>query len=300
MTRLTIATRRSALALAQARAWIRTLEAARPDLEIVELHVTTSGDRIQDRALREVGGKGLFIKEIEEALVSGRADLAVHSMKDVPAELSPGLVIGCVPPREDPRDVVVARSGASLRELPAQSRVGTSSLRRTALLRAWRADLAIVPLRGNVDTRLAKCERGEVDAIVLARAGLLRLGLSERATEVLDPEICLPAIGQGALAIEHRTDDARVAAIVGPLADESTSLAVAAERGIGEVVEGSCDVPVAGYAVRDGDDMWLRGMLARPDGSRPVHDELRATWPRDVAKARALGVQLGRRLLGGS
>lgn len=294
--RVVVATRRSKLALAQARAWMHELAARHEGLEVEELHVTTTGDRVQDRALNEIGGKGLFIKEIEEALLDERADLAVHSMKDVPAELASSLRIGCVPRREDPRDVVVTRDGRLLEELPGGSRVGTSSLRRSVQLTAWRPDLEIVPLRGNVDTRLGKCARGEVDAVVLARAGLTRLGLLDRVTETLDPGRCLPAVGQGALAVEQRAHDERVAGILAPLADEETGLTVAAERGVMAAVEGSCQVPVAAYAVRQGDKLWLRGMLAEPDGTRLRRREVTVGWPSSESDAEQIGLELGRGL----
>ncbi|MEB2312172.1 MAG: hydroxymethylbilane synthase [Sorangiineae bacterium] len=299
MERLVVATRRSALALAQARAWMRELSERYPDLTVEELHVVTTGDQVQDRALSEIGGKGLFIKEIEEALLDGRADLAVHSLKDVPAELAPSLAIGCVPLREDPRDAVVTRDGRPLAELPAGARIGTSSLRRRVQLAAWRPDLEFLALRGNVDTRLRKCREGEVEAVILARAGLLRLGLADEITEVLEPERCLPAVGQGALAIEIRAGDDRVLERIAPLAHAETALMVEAERGVMVAVDGSCQVPVAGYAIRDGGQMLLRAMLAEPDGSRARRREVRAAWPANAAEARALGVELGRALRAG-
>ncbi|HVW26811.1 MAG TPA: hydroxymethylbilane synthase [Polyangiaceae bacterium] len=297
MTVLTVATRKSQLALAQARAWMTALTRA-TSVQTAELHVVTTGDRVQDVALSQIGGKGLFIKEIEEALLDGRADVAVHSMKDVPAELAPSLVIGSVPAREDPRDVVVTREGCAFEELRAGAKVGTSSLRRATLLRALRPDLTYVPIRGNVDTRLRKCAEGLVDAVVLARAGLVRLGLEARATEILDPSRCLPAIGQGALAIEQRASDDATRAIVDRLTDLPTWIAVAAERGVMSAVEGSCQMPVAAYAVREGGDLWLRGMLAEPDGTRAVFRELRASFPSNPTAAHAVGVELGRELKG--
>jgi hydroxymethylbilane synthase len=294
--KLIVATRKSPLALAQSRAWMRTLEQG-AGVPTEELHVTTTGDRVQDVALSSIGGKGLFIKEIEEALLSRRADIAVHSLKDIPAEVAAGLVLGCIPLREDPRDVVVTRGGARFEALPSGSKVGTSSLRRMAMLRAWRSDLEYVPIRGNVDTRLRKCcEEGTVDAVVLAYAGLIRLGLGARATEVLDPSRCLPAIGQGALAIEHRADDAEVAAILAKLTHPETSLAVSAERGVMSAVEGSCQIPVAAYAIRDGAELFLRSMLAEPDGTRVRFREVRSPWPENEAAAFAVGLALGREL----
>src|SRR5262245_32139723 len=213
---LTYATRRSALALAQCRAFVARLKSAHPDIEFVEEQVVTTGDKIQDRPLSEVGGKGLFVKEIEEALLERRADLAVHSIKDVPGVLPPGLAITGIPTREDPRDVLVSPKFGKLATLPQGAKVGTSSLRRAVCLKAARPDLEIVPMRGNVDTRLRKVDAGECDAIVLARAGLLRLGLEARATEILPVEVSLPAIGQGALGIEHRTDDDSTRAVLLP------------------------------------------------------------------------------------
>jgi len=295
--RLIYATRKSALALAQSRALLAELARAHPGLEIVELTVTTTGDRIQDRSLTEIGGKGLFVKEIEEALADGRADIAVHSLKDVPGELLPGLRIGCVPKREDPRDVLVTRSGAKLAELARGSRVGTTSLRRGIQLRAARPDLEIVPLRGNVDTRLRKCKDGEVDAIVLARAGLVRLGRESEATEVLEPEVSLPAVGQGALAVELRADDERTAALLAPLADEVTTIAVAAERGVMIAVQGGCQAPVAAHAVRQGSELWLRALFAEPDGSDLRRAERRVSFPGTAAEAEAVGRDVGAELV---
>lgn len=293
--RLVVATRKSALALAQSRAFMRELERV-TGLETQELHVTTTGDRVMDVPLSRVGGKGLFIKEIEEALLDRRADLAVHSMKDVPAETAGSLVIGCIPGREDPRDVIVTHTGCSFEELPPNAVVGTSSLRRSVMLRARRPDLSYVPLRGNVDTRIRRCEEGAVDAAVLALAGLKRLGIGHRATQVLDPSMCLPAIGQGALGIECRGDDTRVIQLLGALSDPETSRAVSAERGVMKAVEGSCQLPVAAHAVRDAGMLWLRAMLAEEDGSRVRFRELRAAWPESDVAAFAVGEALGREL----
>jgi hydroxymethylbilane synthase len=293
--KIIVATRKSKLALAQTRAWVREFE-RRTGAVTEELLVTTSGDRVQDVALSSIGGKGLFVKEIEDALLEGRADLAVHSLKDVPAELAPSLVIGCVPEREDPRDVVVTRTGCAFEALPPNVKVGTSSLRRQAFLRALRPDLEYVALRGNVDTRLRRCTEGVVDAVVLARAGLRRLGLDERVTEVLDPSKCLPAVGQGALAIERRADDREVAALLDPLSHRDTAVAVWAERGVMTAVEGSCQVPVAAYGFRDGGELWLRAMLAEPDGTRVRFREARAPWPETDAASFDLGRRLGTEL----
>jgi hydroxymethylbilane synthase len=293
--RLIVATRKSQLALAQTRAWIRELERVTGAVT-EELLVTTSGDRVQDVALSKIGGKGLFVKEIEDALLERRADLAVHSMKDVPGELPQSLVIGCVPEREDPRDVVVTKEACAFAALAAGSKVGSSSLRRQTFLRLLRPDLEYVALRGNVDTRLRKCAEGVVDAVVLARAGLRRLGLDDRVTEVLDPSKCLPAIGQGALAIEHRADDPEVAELVKRLSHTDTAIAVAAERGVMVAVEGSCQVPVAAYGVRDDGKLWLRGMLAEPDCTRARFREVRALWPESDAESFEVGRRLGEEL----
>lgn len=287
-----VATRKSLLALSQSRAWMQALR-DKTGVLIEEVQVTTTGDRIQDRPLTEMGGKGLFIKEIEESLLCGQADVAVHSMKDVPAELAPGLSIACVPLREDPRDVIHTRSGCRFEELPSGAKVGTGSLRRSVQLRALRPDLEFVPIRGNIDTRLRRVSEGVVDAVVLAFAGLRRIGRAEAATEVFAPELCLPAVGQGALAIEVRSGDARVAALVASLDDPDTAIAAASERGVLEAVEGNCQIPVAAYAERQGDELWLRALLAEPDGTRLRKNERRAPWPKDAAAAHALGYGLG-------
>lgn len=292
-----VATRKSALALAQSRAWMAELR-QRCRVETQELLVTTTGDRIVDRPLHEVGGKGLFLKEIEEALLAQQADLAVHSLKDVPGELAPGLHIGCVPRREDPRDAIKTRSGCAFVELPPGARVGTSSLRRTVQLRAVRPDLDYVPLRGNVDTRLRRCEEGTVDAVVLAYAGLKRLGRDAEITEVLSPDVCLPAVGQGALGIEVRAKDEAILSLVAELEDADTAIATACERGVLIAVEGSCQVPLAAHAVRNGDELHLRALLAEPDGSNLRRQELRCPWPETLQRAEDAGASVGRALRG--
>jgi hydroxymethylbilane synthase len=293
MNRLVYATRRSKLALAQSRAFVARIARLDPLLAVEELTVVTTGDKVQDRPLSEIGGKGLFVKEIEQSLADGLADIAVHSSKDVPGALAQGLVIDCYPEREDARDVLISRSGATLAELPAGSRIGTTSLRRGLQIKARRPDLVVVPLRGNVDTRIRKCEEGVVDAILLARAGLVRLGLGERATEVLDAEQSLPAVGQGALAVEQRAGDERVARLLAPHAHAETGLAVSAERGVMVAVEGDCQTPIAAYAVKSSGELWLRGLLADPDGSHVRRGERRAPWPRTMAEAAAVGRDLG-------
>jgi hydroxymethylbilane synthase len=296
MTTLRLATRKSALALAQARAYARSLEAAHAGLGVEELHVVTSGDRIQDRALQEVGGKGLFVKEIEEALLDGRADFAVHSIKDVPAELASGLALGAIPLREDARDALVSRGGEKLAALPEGARIGTSSLRRRTLLLRARPDLRVEVMRGNVDTRLRKLDEGQVDAIVLASAGLRRLGLEARATELIDPTVMLPAVGQGALGIECRAGDRDVERLLAATDHAETRIAVVAERGFMAAVGGSCNLPVAAHATRDGGDMILAAMTADADGSRARFGARRASWPRDAGEAEALGRDLGAEL----
>jgi hydroxymethylbilane synthase len=296
MRRLTYATRRSALALAQCRAFVASLEARHPGLKLEELLVVTTGDKVQDRPLAELGGKGLFVKEIEEALLDARADLAVHSIKDVPGVLPDGLCISCVPAREDPRDVLVAPEHRTLAALPKGARVGTGSLRRKLSILAARPDLEVVPVRGNVDTRLRKLDAGEVAAIVLAHAGLLRLGLGGRATEVLSPDVSLPAIGQGALGIETRTDDREVRALLAAAHDAEGGARIAAERGVLVALGGDCKTPIAAHAEREGGQMRLRAFVADADGSRLRRGERRAAWPSNESEATELGLSLGREL----
>jgi len=295
-SRVVVATRKSALALAQSRAFIARLTARYPAIEFQELLVTTTGDVVQDRALAEIGGKGLFVKEIEEALLDGRADIAIHSLKDVPPALLPSLSIECIPEREDPRDVLASHSGLALAQLPAGSRIGTGSLRRRVQLLAYRSDLEVVPIRGNVDTRLRKSETGEVDGVVLARAGLNRLGLSARATESIAPEVMLPAVGQGALGIEQRADDRAVSELLEPLSHLDTKILVTAERGVMLAINGNCTTPVAAFAVRQGAQMRLRAFLAEPDGSRPRRAEVTTAFPASAELASEIGQRLGAEL----
>lgn len=301
--KLTYATRRSALALAQCRAFVARLTAAHPHLEPIEQQVVTTGDKIQDRPLSEIGGKGLFVKEIEEALLEKRAHLAVHSIKDVPGVLPPGLLIACIPTREDPRDVLVSPKYGRLDALPHGAKVGTSSLRRAVSLHAVRPDLAIAPLRGNVDTRLRKVDEGECDAIVLARAGLVRLGLEHRATEVLEPEVSLPAVGQGALGIECREEDEVTRSLLAVLHDEATSRCVAAERGVMIALEGDCKTPLGAYGERrvqvaslGAAELRLRAFICEPDGTNLRSAEETVPWPRSDDDARRAGEALGTRL----
>ncbi len=296
VTTLTYATRRSSLALAQCRAFVARLSRLEPGLRLQELQVVTSGDRIQDRPLADIGGKGLFVKEIEEALLEGRADFAVHSIKDVPGLLPAGLLIACVPTREDPRDVLVAPAHRTLRELPPGARVGTSSLRRMASIRSIRPDLSVVAIRGNVDTRLRKLDEGQFDAIVLARAGLVRLGLVARETQVLPPTMSLPAVGQGALGIECRADDGPTRAILAPLHDLETATCVAAERGVLIALGGDCRTPLGAFAERTENTIRLRAFIADTDGSSMRQAEREASWPNTEEEAHELGVDLGRTL----
>lgn len=292
---LTYCTRKSALALAQSRAYVATVRAANDGMELSELTVTTSGDKFLSQPLQDIGGKGLFIKELEEALLDGRADFAVHSIKDVPASLKEGLAIVCIPAREDPRDALVSRSGALLRELPHGARVGTSSLRRALCLRLVRPDLVIEPLRGNVDSRLRKVSEGPLDAIVLAAAGLRRLGLEGQISETLDTDVMLPAVGQGALGIEARADATSSLTALERTRDPITSLCVGAERAVMLAVEGNCRMPVAAHARRRGEDLHLSALLAEVDGSKLRRTERVMPWPTsidDVALAEA--ARLGR------
>jgi hydroxymethylbilane synthase len=262
----------------------------------VERLVVTTGDRIVDRPLSDIGGKGLFVKEIEETLLDESADLAVHSIKDVPGVLPPRLAIACIPAREDPRDVLVAPVHRTLAALPSGARVGTSSLRRKLALLAARPDLEIVPIRGNVDTRLHKLLTQELAGIVLARAGLLRLGLSDRATEILSPEVSLPAVGQGALGIEIRKDDGRTRHFLSVLHDQDTGACVAAERGVLIALGGDCHTPIAAFAERCEGGMRLRAVVANPDGSRRRQGERSTPWPSSEQEASELGLALGRDL----
>jgi hydroxymethylbilane synthase len=293
---LTVATRRSLLALTQTRAFVGSLKLAHPGLEVAELLVTTTGDMIQDRPLAELGGKGLFVKEIEHALLERRADLAVHSMKDVPAELAQGLALAAIPLREDPRDVSIGRGGTLLEQLPEGACIGTSSLRRQVQLAAWRSDLRFFALRGNVDTRIRRCQEGVVDAILLAAAGLVRLGWLDRATQFLPVESCLPAVGQGALAIECRADDISTQRLLEPLHHPETALRVAAERGVQRAIGGGCQVPLAAYADRNGENLRLRGLLAGDSGGL-WRSERSILWPVDEGEAVRVGEEMGRELL---
>jgi hydroxymethylbilane synthase len=266
--RIVIATRESALAMWQARHVKERLEEAHPGIVIDLLAMTTEGDRKLDASLAKIGGKGLFVKELENALARGDADIAVHSMKDVPMALLEGHVIGAIPERADPRDAFLSNRYRDLDALPAGARIGTSSLRRESQLRALRSDLAVEPLRGNVPTRLRKLDEGQYDAILLAAAGLKRLGLADRITAVLSTEVSLPAPGQGAIGIECREDRDDLRRLLAPLDHAATALAVRAERALARTLAGSCNVPLAAYAEVTGGTMRLRGFVGAPDGAR--------------------------------
>jgi hydroxymethylbilane synthase len=273
--RLRIGTRGSALALWQAK-WVRSqLLTGHQDLDVDLLTIKTMGDKILDVPLAKVGGKGLFVKEIEEALLDGRADLAVHSVKDMPAELPAGLQLAVMPPREDARDALVSRNGKALAHLPRAARIGTSSLRRTAQLYHLRPDLKVGTLRGNVDTRLRKLQTEDLDAIVLAAAGLKRMELSHVITEYLTAEQMLPAVGQGALGIETRVDDPFTNHMVATLAHQPTMTTVTAERAFLRRLEGGCQVPIAAHASLDGDEIIITGMVSDLEGQRLIRQELR-------------------------
>jgi hydroxymethylbilane synthase len=288
-----LGTRGSKLAVQQSEWFQSRLREVAPEVQVTLRKIQTSGDKILDVPLAKIGGKGLFVKEIEEALLSGDIDLAVHSMKDVPADLPPGLDILCVPPREDPRDALISRSGRAFKDLPQNARVGTSSLRRQSQLLHARPDLRIEMLRGNLDTRLRKLREGQFDAIVLAAAGLRRLSWGHEITEYLDPAISLPAIGQGALGIEGRRDDAFVGTLLSRLNDPGTRTTVSAERALLHRLQGGCQVPIAAYAVLSGGDLRLDGLIASVDGKTIIRDAIigRST------DAQSLGVQLAERLL---
>jgi len=294
---LRIGTRGSPLALAQAGIVRDALAEAHPDIPKAEIVVIrTTGDRVQDRKLDEIGGKGLFTKEIEEALLAGSIDLAVHSMKDMPTFLPEGLVIDCLLKRADPRDALFARSGNSIASLPQGAVIGTSSLRRQAQLLALRPDLKAVTLRGNVETRLAKLAAGAADATLLALAGLQRLGMPREPSAILSVEEMLPAVAQGAIGVETRVNDARSRELLRPLDDFATELAVTAERACLAVLDGSCHTPIAALAEPGIDGtLRLRSLIALPDGSAVQRDERKATAT-SLAEAAALGRTAGRAL----
>ncbi len=288
-----IATRKSPLAMWQAEHVAAELKKAHPGLQVELLGMSTQGDKILDTPLAKIGGKGLFVKELEQGMLAGTADIAVHSMKDVPVELPEGLHLPVIMQREDPRDAFVSNNYKSLAGLPEGSVVGTSSLRRECQLREVRPDLKIAPLRGNVNTRLRKLDEGEFDAIILASAGLIRLGFEQRIASFIEPEQSLPAIGQGAVGIECRADDPRVNALLEPLLDADTAVCVRAERAMNHRLNGGCQVPIAGYAIlRDG-GLFLRGLVGEPDGSKIIRAETSGT----LQDAESMGLALADELL---
>ena len=287
-----IATRKSPLALWQAHFVQSRLQQLYPQLRVELLPMSTKGDKILDSPLAKVGGKGLFVKELEQAILAGDADIAVHSMKDVPVEFPDGLGLSIICERDDPRDAFVSARFPSLAELPAGSRVGTSSLRRQCQLRASRPDLQILDLRGNVNSRLAKLDGGEYDAILLAAAGLKRLGLQERITTLLPPEQSLPANGQGAVGIECRLDDDELLTLLAPLEHLPTRQRVLAERAMNRALQGGCQVPIGAYAELEGDQLWLRGLVGSPDGRLILHAECRGAASEPEALGQALADQL--------
>lgn len=290
---LRIATRKSLLALWQAEYVKAELERHHPGLRVELVPLTSRGDKILDVPLAKVGGKGLFVKELETALLEKEADIAVHSMKDVPMEFPEGLGLAVICPREDPRDAFVSNRFTCLDELPAGSVLGTSSLRRQCQLLALRPDLEVRFLRGNVQTRLQKLDNGEYDAIILAAAGLIRLELKPRIASYIEPEVCLPAGGQGAVGIECRLADTEVLALLQPLADATTSEQVLAERAMNRRLQGGCQVPIGCFALHTDQGLWLRGLVGSPDGRQLLRDEIHGP----ANQAEQLGEALADRLL---
>jgi hydroxymethylbilane synthase len=289
-----IATRKSALALWQAEFVKAQLEHFHSDLSVELVPMSTQGDIILDTPLAKIGGKGLFVKELEQAMLDGRADIAVHSMKDVPVDFPEGLALHTICEREDPRDAFVSNTYANIDELPQGAVVGTSSLRRQCQIRALRPDLDIKDLRGNVNTRLAKLDDGQYDAIILAAAGLIRLEMHDRIKAFIEPEVSLPANGQGAVGIECRINDERTKALLSPLEHNETRIRVNAERAMNRRLEGGCQVPIGAYALVDGESVHLRGLVGAVDGS----EILRAEISGRAVDAEQLGTQLAEQLLG--
>ncbi|WP_446091951.1 hydroxymethylbilane synthase [Acinetobacter sp. 1124_18A] len=293
MKTLKIATRQSPLALWQAEYIRARLQELHPDLTVELVKFVTQGDKILDTPLAKIGGKGLFVKELEAALLDGRADLAVHSMKDVPMALPEGLTLAVICEREDPLDAFVSNQFEKFADLPQGAKVGTSSLRRKSQILKQRPDLQIIDLRGNVGTRLAKLDDGQYDAIILASAGLKRLGLSERIRHCLTPDISLPAVGQGALGLECRAADQHVLALIQPLLHEETDVCVRAERAFNAYLEGGCQVPIAGYATLQNGQIHIEGRVGSADGQTL----LRAELTDEASNAQQLGENLARNLL---
>lgn len=293
MNLVRIATRKSALALWQANFVKAELEAAHPGLQVELVPMSTQGDKILDTPLAKIGGKGLFVKELETAMLEGRADIAVHSMKDVPVDFPEGLMLHTICQREDPRDAFVSNTYQQLADLPQGAVVGTSSLRRQCQIKAMRPDLQIKDLRGNVNTRLAKLDAGEFDAIILASAGLIRLGFEARIASFLDVGISLPANGQGAVGIECRSDDLVVQQLLAPLEHQETRICVLAERAMNRKLQGGCQVPIGAFAVLQQNELWLRGLVGQLDGSEILRSEIRG----EATQAEQLGTQLAEQLL---
>lgn len=293
MTRLNIATRKSALALWQANWVAEQLLRSHPTLQINLIELTTEGDRRLDLSLSQIGGKGLFLKELEEALLRGQADIAVHSLKDVPAQDTPGLRLIAFLPRATPFDVFVSSTYPSLAALPKKAVVGTASLRRQAQILHLRPDLNIQPLRGNIDTRLRKQQTGDYDAIILAACGLERLNLSSQIRDVLLPDTCLPAVGQGVVVVQARSDDSYTQSLLKPLHDRATYAMALAERSMNALLGGSCQVPIAGYATLEGTELRLHGLVGTPDGQTL----LKAKYAGDVDQAQQIGVTVAQDLI---
>ena len=290
---LRIATRKSPLALWQAHYVSNMLQHHHPELKIELVTMVTQGDKILDTPLAKVGGKGLFVKELETGMLEGRADIAVHSMKDVPVEFPTGLRLAVICEREDPRDAFVSNNFATLEDLPQGARLGTSSLRRQSQIAALRPDLKIIDLRGNVNTRLKKLDDGEYDAIILAAAGLKRLEFEDRITQYIDTDVCLPAIGQGAVGIECRSDDARVLNLIAPLNDNKTQIRITAERAMNERLQGGCQVPIAGYAEFEKGLIMMRGLVGQVDGKKIIRGDIAGP----AENAEELGIVLAEDLL---
>ena len=289
---LRLGTRKSPLALAQAQQVKALLLAAWQNISVEIVHIITSGDKFLNQPLADIGGKGLFTKEIEEGLLEGSLDIAVHSMKDMPTQLPDGLIIGAMLEREDPRDMLLGQGLAGLVDLPQGAMFGTSSLRRAAQVKIRRPDVQIVPFRGNVQNRLAKLERGEVRATMLAKAGLNRLGLKDLEGAALAVEEFLPAIAQGAIGIECKENNSKIRELLAPLAHKNTQIAVDCERAFLRVLDGSCRTPISGYALIENDSIFMRGLIAKPDGSSFKQAQLRGS----IKDALALGVDVGEML----
>lgn len=294
MSPIRIATRKSPLALWQAEHVKARLEDLYNDIQVELVPMSTQGDKILDSPLSKVGGKGLFVKELEVAMLDGRADIAVHSMKDVPAEFPEGLGLAVIMEREDPTDAFVSNSLEHIEDLPEDAILGTSSLRRQCQIASWRSDIQIRTLRGNVNTRLAKLDAGDYDAIILASAGLKRLEMADRIRHSIDASISLPAAGQGAIGIECRLHDKTIMDFIASLNDDNTAARVKAERALSTRMMGGCQVPIAAFAEIEGDELWLRGLVGEPDGSQVVSGEIRGA----VANAETLGQTLADELLG--